>query len=100
MVFALVVFPRTAFMIKGGFIKKWKGKVSYFDFGYSGSICLAAGVCLFYVVLTGIDAVRALDRPREGPILGMQCVACQSQLVEILSGCRKWATSAYCQNVV
>lgn len=81
MVFGLVIFPRTAFMIKGGSIKKWKEKVSHFDVGYSGSICLAAGVCLLYVVLTGIDAVRTLDHPREGPdAINWDCNALHANL--------------------
>ncbi|OQE31951.1 hypothetical protein PENSTE_c001G02882 [Penicillium steckii] len=32
------------------------------------SICLAVGVCLLCAVMTGIDAVKTLDRPRDGAV--------------------------------
>lgn len=76
MVFALVMFPRTAVLIRGGSVEKWKKKISYADFGYSGSICLAVGVCLLCAVMTGIDAVKTLDRPRDGAVaINWQCNA-------------------------
>ena len=68
MICARVVYPWTAFQIRGGSIEKWRERAFKFDFGYAGSMGAAGFGCLLYAAMTGVDVARALDRSREGSV--------------------------------
>ncbi|KAJ6140317.1 hypothetical protein N7471_006803 [Penicillium samsonianum] len=68
MVCVLGAFPLIASMVKGGSTGKWRRKVSHLDFGFAGSLSMAAVACMIYAALTGVDAFRTFEHLRQGTV--------------------------------
>ena len=64
------IFPLTAYMIKGGSLRKWRKRVAArLDFGLAGGIGAASVGYTAYGALTLVDAIRAFQYNREGPVV-------------------------------
>ncbi|KXG45968.1 uncharacterized protein PGRI_048240 [Penicillium griseofulvum] len=63
------MFPLIAYMFKGATVAKWRKKASKYDFGFSGSVCMASGGSAIIGAVTVAEALGAFGRDRVGPVV-------------------------------